>query len=67
MVIGKIVLYNLEALILNGFGNEVNMIEVSGFHFNAKETAVYAFGITLFIMNTGNVTAAIGNDAGNFF
>ena len=45
----------------------MHVFEISCFHFNAEETTVYAFGVALFIMNTGYITATIGYDTGNFF
>ena len=41
------------------------MVIVTGLHLDAEEAAVDAFGLAFFIMDTGHVAAAVGNDAGD--
>ena len=41
------------------------MVKISGFHLDSQETAVDAFGVAFFIVDTGDVAAAVGDDPGD--
>ena len=41
------------------------MVKISGFHFDAQETAVDAFGVALFVVDAGDIAAEVGDDPGD--
>ena len=54
----KITLFHdFKAFLFKVFGNKVYVLVIFGFHFYSQEATVYAFGVALFIVNTGYVAA----------
>ena len=57
--------YKLKSFTPQGLCDQIDVLEISRFHFNTKETTVDALSVALFVVNTSDVAAAIGDDAGD--
>ena len=59
------ILNDLEALGFERFGDLHDMVIIPGLHLDSQEAAVDALGLAFFIMHTGHIAAAVGDDAGD--